>query len=179
MPLGKTTKVIIAEDHTLFADGIEQILATLPMFEVVAKVGNGKLLLQTLNSIIPDLILLDISMPHMDGMEAAIKIRKNMPMVKIIFLSMYYDKKLIEFAKQNNINGYLVKTITAPALKEAIAKVVGGGEAYILPFHHVTPDETDPVDKLVDHFKISNRELQIINLIIDGKSTKQISDVLE
>lgn len=74
----KVTKVIIADDHLLFADGVEQILTSLPGFEVMAKVQNGKLLLQTLNHLIPDLLLLDINMPLLNGLDAAMTIRKQM-----------------------------------------------------------------------------------------------------
>ena len=168
-------KVIIAEDHTLFADGLEQILASENEFEIIAKVNNGKSLLQVLNSLTPDLILLDISMPYITGTDAAIRIRKNMPEAKIIFLSMHYDKKVTEFAHENNINGYLIKTIGAADLKKALHMVINGGEAFILPEHSNKPGFNNETDEIILNYKISQREFEIIELLKAGKNTKQIS----
>ncbi len=174
------TKVIIADDHLLFADGLEQILTTLPELEVIAKVSNGKLLLQALNKLAPDLILLDINMPLMNGIEAALYIRKQRPGIKIVFLSMYYDEKIRKLAQENGIMGLIIKDTTAPLLKNAILEVLQGHPAYLLPEQH-TPIQrtTTPSGTLSLRYKLTSRETEIIRLIKEGKSNKQIAADLE
>jgi len=170
-------RVIIAEDHHIFADGIEQIVSSMPGYEVVAKVGNGKLLMQTLNSISADLLLLDINMPYMDGLEAAKAVRLRMPTIKIVFISMYYDSGMTSFARQHGIQGFISKSIMAPDLKNALQEVMGGGTSYIMP---ETPraEFAGPQDELSRKFSLSARELEVVGLIREGNSTKQISDIL-
>lgn len=172
------TKIIIADDHLLFADGVEQILNSVPDFEVVAKVANGKLLMQVLNSITPDLVLLDINMPHMNGLEAAQKIRQRMPNIKIVFLSMYFDAKVITAAKDDGIKGFLLKDITAPLLKEKIMTIVNGGTSFDLRFHHESQPPAWQQDAFANELKLSAREIEIIKLIKLGIGNKQISTQL-
>lgn len=174
----KMVKVIIADDHTLFADGIEQILLSLSGFEVLAKVGNGKLLLQTLNRLTPDLILLDINMPLMDGIEAALLIKRQQPNIKIMLLSMYYDVKMIAEVKAD-IDGFVMKDITAPELKHAILDVMDGKQVFILPEALQSKNNIKISDSYLDRYKLSVREIEIINLIVQGKSNKEIALELE
>ncbi len=174
----KMVKVIIADDHTLFTEGIEQILLSLSGFEVLAKVGNGKLLLQTLNRLTPDLILLDINMPLMDGIEAALLIKKQQPNIKIMLLSMYYDVKMIAEVK-GDIDGFVMKDITAPELKHAILDVMGGKQVFILPEILQQKSKVKIADSYLDRYKLSVREIEIIGLIGQGKSNKEIALDLE
>lgn len=171
-------KVILAEDHLLFADGVEQILGSVPGIEVIAKVSHGKLLMQTLNNQIPDLLLLDINMPFMDGLEAARLIKTRLPNIKIIFLSMYWDSKILAFVKEHNINGFIMKTVMAMDLKEAIQKVINGQTVFLLPEHVHKGEMSYPDDEFGKQFKLSPRETEIIKLIKEGNSTKQISELL-
>lgn len=168
------TKIIIADDHLLFADGVEQILNSVPGFEVVAKVPNGKLLMQVLNSITPDLVLLDVNMPHMNGLEAAKKIRQRLPDVKIVFLSMYFDVKVIARAKEDGVKGFLLKDITAPLLKEKIMTIVNGGISFDVRFNE-SPLPPWQQDAFANELKLSAREIEIIKLIKQGIGNKQIS----
>jgi DNA-binding NarL/FixJ family response regulator len=172
------TKVIIADDHPLFADGVEQIINSIPFFEVVAKVGNGKLLMQELNSIIPDLILLDINMPYMNGIEAAKEIKRRMPDIKIVFLSMYADSNIISAAKENGINGVLSKDITAPLLKECLMDVVNGNTSFPSSVQNTTEGIWQQ-DDFAKELKLSSREIEIIRLLKQGMSNKQVSGYLK
>jgi len=172
------TKIIVADDHLLFADGVEQILNSVPDFEVVAKVGNGKLLMQVLNSITPNLILMDINMPHMNGLEAAKKIRQRMPYVKIVFLSMYFDPKVMATLKEDGVKGFLLKDITAPLLKEKIQAIVNGGISFDLPCPNGIQLPAWQQDNFANEFKLSAREIEIIKLIKNGYGNKQLSTEL-
>lgn len=170
------TKIIIADDHLLFADGVEQILNSIPDFEVTGKVANGKLLMQLLNRVTPDLILLDINMPFMNGLEASKIIRQRMPDVKIVFLSMYFDAKTILAAKEDGVRGFLLKDITAPVLKEKIISIANGN----LSFDQAVPQEPAwQEDQFARELKLSAREIEIIRLIKSGMLNKQISTELK
>lgn len=169
------TKIIIADDHLLLADGLEQILNSVPDFEVIAKVANGKLLIQVLNTVVPDLILLDINMPYMNGLEAAKEIGRRMPDIKIVFLSMYFDAKLIASAKENGVKGFILKDIIAPLLKEKLIHVANGGTCFDLPFPQTSTEPVWQQDDFANNLKLSPREIEIIKLIKVGHGNKQIS----
>ena len=175
------TKVIIADDHSLFADGMEQILNGMPGFEVLAKITNGKLLLQALNTLAPDLILLDINMPFLNGIDAAMIIKAKKPEIKIVFLSMYYNLKIMALIKDNGFNGFIIKDTTAPLLKNVLLEIVEGKTSFLLPEQYLqnnccTAHFQD--DGFTNAFKLSAREIEIIHLIKDGRHTKQIADDL-
>ncbi|MNK03758.1 Oxygen regulatory protein NreC [compost metagenome] len=169
------TKIIIADDHLLLADGLEQILNSVPDFEVIAKVANGKLLIQVLNTIMPDLILLDINMPYMNGLDAAKEIGRRMPDIKIVFLSMYFDAKLIASAKENGVKGFILKDIIAPLLKEKLIHVANGGTCFDSPFPQTSTEPVWQQDDFANNLKLSPREIEIIKLIKVGHGNKQIS----
>ena len=173
-------KIIIADDHTLFADGLEQIVQSLPGFEVVGKVTDGKMLMQKLNSVMPDMILMDVNMPYLNGMEAAQKILQAFPQVKIIFISMYYNVQLTEQAKAAGATGFITKDITAPALKEIILNAVKGISCFVAPPAQNQADtDTYGQDPFLLQYKLSPREMEIIRLIKEGNATKQIASLLE
>lgn len=171
-------KIVIADDHQLFADGLEQILTGIEGYKVIDKVTNGKLLLQLMNRTVPDLILLDINMPYMDGLEAAAELKKRTPSIKIIFLSMYYDGKIIVFAKQNKINGFIIKNTTASELKDAIAKVLNGNDTFLIPENNLPSQPMTEDEEFTRKLKLSPREIEIIQLIKSGKTTKEIAEKL-
>lgn len=175
------TKVIIADDHSLFADGMEQILNGMPGFEVLAKVTNGKLLLQILNTLEPDLILLDINMPFLNGIDSALAIKAKMPEIKIVFLSMYFDLKIMALVKDNGFNGFIIKDTTAPLLKNVLLDIIKGKTSFLLPDQYLqNKQDSVPVkrDDFANAFKLSAREIEIIRFIKSGRQTKQIADTL-
>jgi DNA-binding NarL/FixJ family response regulator len=174
----KDFNVIIADDHRLFADGVEQIINSIEGFKVVEKVENGKILLHLLNNISADIVLLDINMPIMNGIDAASEIRLKHPEIKLVFLSMYVDAKSINKAKKNGVFGYINKGITAPDLKNAIINIANGTPTFILP-SNFNETETDSKDDFASKFKLSERELEIIHLIKMGRKNKEIATELE
>lgn len=175
-----TTKIIIADDHALFADGLEQIVHSLEGFTVVEKVTDGKLLMQKLNAAVPDMILMDINMPHLNGIEAAKRILQQHPQVKILFISMYHNAELVKQAKEIGAIGYVMKDITASVLKTSILNAKNG----IPTFLGATPlapldNELANTDPFLRNYKLSQREIDIIKLIRAGNATKQIAAILE
>jgi DNA-binding NarL/FixJ family response regulator len=171
-------KIIIADDHHLFADGVEQILNSVENYQVVGKADNGKMLMTLLNGAQVDLILLDINMPQMDGMASAIEIKRRLPAMKILFLSMYSNATIVAFARRNNINGFLLKSTTAAELKEAIADILAGRNRYMNLSPEMPPDNAGGADEFGQKSKLSPREIDVIRLIRKGRTTKEIAETL-
>jgi DNA-binding NarL/FixJ family response regulator len=170
-------QIIIADDHQLFAEGLENLLTSTGRYRIIAKVSNGKKLLQVLNSQTPDLILLDINMPNLSGMDAALTIRKNNPRQKIVFITMYHEDKLLQFCKEHLINGYLLKVTTATEVKDALQRIVQGEYVYANRSSRLqkTDKDTGFADNFINKLKISKRELEIIGLIKTGYTSKEIA----
>lgn len=168
--------IVIADDHLLFADGVEQIVNNMPNYRVVGKASNGKELLNILKETSADLILLDINMPFVNGLEAFQRIKILYPQTKIIFLSMYMDSKIVHNAKEAGLNGFIQKAVTAPQLKERIIEVMNGGTCF--EEVKVIPDKRLVDGRLVDQVKLSGREIEIIKLLKEGLLNKEISGVL-
>ena len=176
--MAQKIKIIIADDHQLFADGVEQILSATNDFEVLAKVTNGKLLLQALNHLKPDLILLDINMPYLTGLEAAKLIKESMPLIKIVFLSMHYDSKILALARQYDIEGSILKNTTAADLKNTLLKIIKGERIFVLPKEFVKQSADLMDDDFIRRYKLSPREIEIIHFIKKGKASKEIAENL-
>lgn len=175
------TNVIIADDHVLFADGLEQLVHSLEGFRVTGKVTDGKMLMQKLNTVSTDIILMDINMPYLNGIEAAQKVLSLYPKIKIVFISMYYNLQLMNQAKETGATGYIMKDVTAVVLKEAIINAKNGIQTFLPPVAKDTllNDMMKDQDPFVLHHKLSPREMDIIHLIKEGNSTKQVAALLE
>lgn len=171
-PMENEIKVIIADDHALFADGLEQIVHALAGFRVMGKATDGKQLMQRLNASVPDMILMDINMPHLNGMEAAQKILRAYPHIKIIFISMYFNGQLMAQAKELGAWGFLMKDVTAVVVKEAILNARDNIQTFLPPISSMGQQDAGS-------YKLSPREIDIIQLIKEGNTTKQIAALLE
>lgn len=171
-------KVIIADDHNLFADGVAEILANDNSFDVIAKVSDGKKLIQTLNRLCPDIVLLDIQMPYMDGLKCATIIREEKPNIKIVLVSMVYDSHLKSFIEKNNLNGFIAKTAGAVEFKTALQQITKGETVFIFSKADAAPDEEllQNDNQFLKLFKLTKTEVEIIKLIADGDSTKIIAE---
>jgi DNA-binding NarL/FixJ family response regulator len=171
-------KIVVADDHQLFADGLEQLLLTLRDSTVIGKVKDGKSLMRFLNRSTPDLILMDINMPQMDGLTTAKEIRTLFPAIKIIFITMYYDPNIISICKEQGVHGYVTKDTTADVMKEAITAVMAGGTVYLDKETQMEPKNAFRDDDFIQKFKLSPRELEIIGQIKTGATSKQIAEQL-
>jgi DNA-binding NarL/FixJ family response regulator len=172
--------IIIADDHELFAEGLETLLTSTGEYRVVATVTDGKKLIQALNRFTPQLILLDINMPYLSGTDAAVMIRKRHADMKIAFITMYDDHKILSFCKTNSINGYLLKHTKAAELKIALQQIMLGDFVYTT--HTLTePDDVQGTvfeESFARKLKLSKREIEIISLIKKGYSSKEIAGKL-
>jgi two-component system, NarL family, nitrate/nitrite response regulator NarL len=169
--------IIIADDHTLFADSLEQLLTKKFDFNVLATARTGEELINLLASHQPDIILLDMKMPGLNGIQSAEMIRKSTPQQKIIFVSMHSDPELIEQCRALGINGFILKNTSASELIDGILRVAAGHTVF-----QERPDTAANQPQLSalshpfrDRFKISLREYEVIQMIRAGLTSRQIA----
>ena len=173
-------KVIIADDHQLFREGLVNLLANSDEVEIVAKAENGKDAIEKAEKYMPDLILMDIGMPIINGVEATQILHSKHPGLKIIALSMHSDKHYIKGMLEAGASGYLLKNSTYNQLLDAI-KTVYGGKKYL---------SEQITDVLIDNYlgknevlsakapELTDREFEILKLYAEGKSAKEIAKQL-
>jgi len=168
----KQINVLLADDHRLVLDGISAVLHDQKEITVVGKVQNGEEVLAFVEENPPDVVVLDINMPIMDGITCARKLKANYPAVKIIILTMYAQKSFIEEVVRIGVDGCLLKSNTGPELASAIIRVQSGSSYYdrIQSFNEQNNEERQP--------KLSEREIEIIKLLGQGLTSLQIAEKL-
>lgn len=172
-------KIILVDDHKIVLDGLKALLSTSDELEIIGDAQNGLILLHQLKTLQPDLILLDIGMPVMDGIEAATKVKKQYPDVKILILSTYADKAKIKKMLSIGVDGYILKDSDKQALLNAIKTVTSSDQKYY--DHRVTDvimNSYQPKKTSTKVPLLTKRELEITKLIAQGKSTKEIAQEL-
>jgi len=170
-------RIIVADDHMLFIDGLNLLMKEEPGFCIIDIANDGRELLDIIKKEVPDIILLDINMPKMNGIETAMRLRQSHPSVKIIMLSTYNDEHLIEKARQIGASGYLLKNSNKEELFQAIFLVSKG----LVCFPYRPPkdeNEFDLKDNFLKQFNITKREYEIIKLIKDNLTNQQIAGEL-
>ena len=173
----RPTKIIIADDHLLFINGLKRLLEDDENLEVINVANDGKELLHILQTQQPDLILMDINMPKMNGLNATQLIRQAYSHIKVIMLSTYHEKHLIEKAKENGANGYLLKNINQAELFNIIKKVMNGESGFPSTPRKETPD-FENVDSFLKQTNLTRRENEIVQLIKTNHSNQQMADQL-
>ena len=172
-------KVIIVDDHTLFRNGLRILLNTLEDYQVVAEAANGKQFIELLEKDAPDLVLLDINMPVMDGIEAATIAQKLYPDIKIITLSMYGEEDYYYKMVNAGVKGFVLKNSDIKEVKTALDVVYEGGSFFSseLLQNLVASLKSSSRSKEV-HAELSEREMEILILICQGLSNQEIGDKL-
>ncbi|MCD8185313.1 MAG: response regulator transcription factor [Rikenellaceae bacterium] len=177
----RSYKIILADDHTLFRAGLKNLLALEPEFEVLAEASQGKELLTMLETLSPDVVLLDISMPEMNGIEAAEAIMQRWPDTKIVTLSMFGEEDYYFKMVSLGVKAFLLKNSDIGEVQEAIRTVVDGGTYFSqeLLFNLVSnlKSTTDNRPES-DDAELSERELEILLEICKGLSNQEIGDKL-
>ena len=169
--------IIIADDHLLFIEGLRLLMESEPGITITDIAHDGKELLQILPANLPDIILLDINMPNMNGLKAAIYIKQSYPAIKIIMLSTYSEEHLVEKAKKNGADGYLLKNSSKEKLLQTI-RLVHKGTACFPYLLAETINEFNANDNFLKQYNFTKRETEVILLIKDGLTNQQISEKL-
>jgi len=171
--------VIIVDDHTLFRNGLRILLNTLEDYQVVAEAANGRQFLDLLEKNMPDLVLLDINMPVMDGIEAATIAQKLYPDLKIITLSMYGEEDYYYKMVNAGVKGFVLKNSDIKEVKTALDVVYDGGSFFSSELLQNLVNSLKSSSKSKEtHAELSEREMEILILICQGLSNQEIGDKL-
>ncbi len=171
----KSIKIALVDDHDLFREGIKLVLSQIDGFEVVFDTSDGYLFLDFLKSSIPDMVLMDINMPRIDGVEVTKRALQISPSLRIIALSMYSDT--VHYTQMINagVQGFILKNANKPELQKAIMEVSQGGNYF----------SQDIMQKLSyqslfsnQNNQLSNREMDVLDLVCKGHTSQEIADKL-
>ncbi|MBN2806266.1 MAG: response regulator transcription factor [Prolixibacteraceae bacterium] len=173
-------RIMIVEDHAMFREGLHYILNNIDGFDVVGEAASGNEFLTLLNNVQPDIVLMDIDLPGMDGAEASRQALIKDPDLKILCLSMHSDYAHYQKMMDAGSMGFVLKNAGIVELTEAIRQVVNGKlyfsqELLLNIIHSKTPDESA---NMLEQTEISARELEVLELICKGMSNKEIADQL-
>lgn len=164
-------QVVLADDHDLVRSGIKALLSTVEGVQVIAEARNGNELLQLLESVKPDVVMTDISMPGMDGITAIAEMHNRFPDVKVLVLSMYDTVDFVKRAVANGACGYLMKDAPPFELEQALRSVMATGSYFSAA---VAQRLLQPSEPTVDD-ELTSRQVEILTLIAQGKSAKEIA----
>jgi DNA-binding NarL/FixJ family response regulator len=180
--MARLIRILLAEDHTIVRQGLARLLMDQTDIEIVGEATDGRSAIEKALALKPDVVIMDIAMPFMNGIEAAKRIRKQLPTIKILILSMYSQEHYVHELLEAGISGYLLKDSSGGDIINAI--------------HAAMKDETflsPSISKMVvdgylsprkggsreERFKgLSNREREVFQLIAEGHSTRKIADML-
>jgi two-component system response regulator DegU len=187
-----TTKIAIIDDHQLFREGVKRILEFEQSFQVIAEGDDGSETLKIVEEHRPDVVIMDINMPQMNGIEATRELIEQYPDTKVIILSIHDDENYVTHALQTGASGYLLKEMDADALIEAV-RVVADGGSYLHP--KVTHNLVNEYRKLAAGVArsgtylqtveirrplhlLTRRECEVLQMLADGKSNRGIGEAL-
>ena len=170
-------RVLLADDHTLLLEAFEKLLE--PDYTVVGAVSDGRALLAAAAELKPDVIVLDVAMPLLNGLDAARQLKKTLPAIKLVFLTMNEDPNVASEAFRAGASGYLLKTSASSELSKAINEVLCGRS-------YVTPAITEGmVESFIrrpgegrDALQLSLRQREVLQLLAEGRSMKEAAKIL-
>lgn len=184
------TKILIVDDHQLFREGVKRILAFEDTFEIVAEGDDGSEVFNLYEEHNPDVVLMDINMPRMNGIEATEQLMTKYPQAKVIVLSIHDDESYVSQALKTGALGYMLKEMDADAIVQAI-KVVAAGGSYLHPkvTHNLVAEyrrlsEREYKGSFHQHeirrplHLLTKRECEVLQLLTDGQSNRAIGETL-
>jgi DNA-binding NarL/FixJ family response regulator len=172
------TRLLLADDHRMFADALKSALE--PRCEVLGTAKDGRALMEAAAKLQPDIVVLDIGMPRLNGLDAARQLKSKMPRIKIIFLTMQDDPYLVREAFRAGASAFLLKEAEVTELFDAIEQVMKGAS-------YVTPSAAEGLTKISMRDPKSRerapeptpRQREVIQLLAEGRSMKEVADVLK
>ncbi len=176
----KSIRIILADDHALFRAGLRSLLRDVDGLEVVAEAGDGREALALVAEYRPHVLVMDVSMPGMNGLEAAVRLREEFPEVRVIILSMHASEQYVGQALRSGAAGYLLKG-SAPAELEMAIRAAGRGESYLSPSvsSQVVAACRDPAGSATSLLEaLTPRQREVLQMIAEGKTSKEIARAL-
>ena len=178
----KKIRVLIVDDHTLVRDGIRSLLALIADIEVVGEAANGKEALEKVKGLAPNVVLMDLAMPIMGGLEATRRLRKEFPETKVIALTQYDDSEYVIPIIEAGARGFVTKMAAFSELASAI-QAVYNGDSFLSPLaaaalveecqqKSTSDGEKEPYQQLTD------REREVLKLVVEGHTAREIADML-
>jgi DNA-binding NarL/FixJ family response regulator len=174
-----TIRILIADDHSVVREGLRLFLTLDPELEVVAEAENGAEALKAANEVKPDVVLMDLTMPEMDGIQATAAIRRQLPETEVLVLTSSLDSASAVEAVRAGAIGYLLKDTKARELCRAV-KAAAAGQVQLSPQAAVwlLKELRDPVPVSPEPEPLTNRENAVLSLLAQGKANKEIADIL-
>ncbi|SDQ25023.1 response regulator [Virgibacillus salinus] len=187
----KQTKIVLIDDHKLFREGVKRILEFEQLFEVVAEGDDGLVASSLVKEHNPDVVLMDINMPTMNGVQATADLVRHFPNTNVIILSIHDDESYVTHALKTGAQGYLLKEMDSDSLIEAI-KVVSEGGSYLHPkvthnlvqeYRRLAQENVSNVaENAIEYHKplhlLTRRECEVLQLLADGKSNRAVAETL-
>ncbi|MDO8578247.1 MAG: response regulator transcription factor [Dehalococcoidales bacterium] len=171
-------KILVVDDHALMRDGIRAILKLSGDMEVIGEAADGREALERVQELQPDVVVMDIAMPNMDGMEATRRLKKKYPKIKVLALTQYENREYVFSAIKAGADGYLPKKAAGSELGTAI-RALNRGESFLYPSaaaalikDYLRQATEEPYDQL------TSREREILKLIAEGRTSQEIADLL-
>jgi two-component system, NarL family, response regulator NreC len=175
-----TTNILIVDDHKIVRDGLKSLISREQGLEVVGEAENGRIAVQMARKLKPRIVIMDITMPELNGMDASRQILSEFPGTKIITLSMHSDRRFVMEMFRAGVSGYLLKDCAFDELAQAIKSVISNHK-YVSPAIAGTVID-DYVDQTAggreSSTELTNREREVLQLIAEGMTTKQIANSL-
>lgn len=174
-------KLLLADDHEIILEGLHNLLSKESDLEVVGEVKDGRQAVKAAQELEPDIVIMDISMPSLNGIEATRQMVEDLPDIKILVLSMHMGREYVAEALEAGVSGYLLKDCAFQELIKAI-RAVSNGKVYLS--QEITSLVVDDYVHKLSNMKdvkrdtLTSREREVLQLIAEGKSTKQIADLL-
>lgn len=172
----KTIRIMIVDDHLMVRDGLKVFLAMYDDLEVVGEAGDGQQAVALCDQLQPDVILMDIMMPNMDGPTATQRIRTEYPSIQVIALTSFADSDLVQQAIQSGAIGYVLKDTHADRLAEAIRDTHQGRASIDPVAAQALVQATQDSTRLV--YDLTDREREILAMLVEGQTNKQIAEAL-
>jgi DNA-binding NarL/FixJ family response regulator len=173
----KRTRILLADDHAMICAGLAKLLE--PYYEVVGSVEDGHALLKTSNALKPDVVVLDIGMPLLNGLDAARELKKRMPQIKLVFFTMEADSYIAAEAFRAGASAYLLKTSQPAEILKAVHDAVSG-VSYVTPQIGRAIENIFIRDPRAEAPKpLTGRQREVLQMLAEGRSMKEIAYVLE
>lgn len=171
-------RLLIADDHQLLIDGMLALLREAGGYTLLEPVNDGRALLEKLAATPVDMIVMDLNMPHLDGIRALEKIRRQYTQVRILVLTNYNQPQLVAEVRRLGANGYLLKSASAGELQKVIRHIAGGGSWFEDMEADDTPLPTYFLDEFMKKYHLTKREVEIIRMVGSELTSKEIGSKL-